>query len=384
METAKPKPPPTLEELANDPSRTHRTWYPKYGRVQKCDYCNGRSEGTLHVCSDCSVRICVHCARSRAWAVQRSRHFIDVDACDWAVKKPPRPIKPATQRGSKRPAQSPPENAPSGPAARRRKLGNSLSGADDGNDDEDDSGDDDSHIPNSRGRSTLRLAPVVGRNGGDNGQSRARPSAIQSRDASHEVGTPDVISQVTPPPFTAEDEERDNLIKDIYYWIYGTRPTLGPHRMRTPIPDIWEGDRLPGSYNTRPGYDQGGSSQGGNPYHPTSRTTPSYHPHSNHTPAEVEQLQHDRQTLAEMQDAWIHHPELARMAGNWIGISIKNGEKAGETRRVYAIELLWDVLEARRSRVLLRGDSQTVRWFVSERDRQFRLEHSAREGRSAK
>ena len=49
---------------------------------------------------------------------------------------------------------------------------------------------------------------------------------------------------------------------------------------------------------------------------------------------------------------------------------------------MYAIEVLWDVLEARRARVLLQEDSQTIRWFVGERDRQFRIEHSAREGRS--
>ncbi len=95
----------------------------------------------------------------------------------------------------------------------------------------------------------------------------------------------------------------------------------------------------------------------------------------------MEEIQQDRQTLAEMQDAWVHHPQLARMAGNEIGVGIGIGN-AGETRGSYAIGVLWDVLDARRSRVLIREDSQTVRWFVSERDRQFRVEHLARESRS--
>ncbi len=367
METANPQSPPSLEELANDPSRTHRTWYPKYGRVQKCDYCNGRSEGTLHVCSDCSVRICEYCARDRSWAVQRSRHFIDVDACNWAVKKPPKPIKPATQRGAKRPAQAPPDNAPSGPAARRRKLDKFHSRTNDGNDGEDDSADDDNRPSNLRARPAPRAAPIIDLDGGDRGQSRMRPLAIQPRHASGEVATPHTTPQTSPvprprpnprlaatrallgmseharrsspgnfgdddanehddpeyhdqdngddvvyqnrgyvgadprrypsnqpgvngapqartdrargpspeargsgapvseerPSFTAEnEEERDNLIKDVYQWIYGTVLTLKPQRMRTLIPDMWEGDRFApalqpdATYSTRQGSGQ--------------------------------------------------------------------------------------------------------------------------------
>jgi hypothetical protein len=77
----------------------------------------------------------------------------------------------------------------------------------------------------------------------------------------------------------------------------------------------------------------------------------------------VEHARQDRQTLDEMVNAWTHNPLLLRLAA--------------ENRRVYAIGLLWDVLEVRRARVFLRDDSQTVRWFVTERDRQFRLQHSA-------
>lgn len=369
MEDAKPPPPPTLEELANDPNRTHRTWYPKYGRVQKCDYCNSRSEGTLHVCSDCSVRICEHCARDRSWAVHRSRHFIDVDACNWAIKKPPTLAKSAIQRGAKRAA---PDNASSGPAARRQKLDNSRSrAASVDENDEDDSAEDDKKLPDVRGQSALRPAAAVGRDGGDRGQSRSRLSAIPFRPDSSEISTPRATPQTSPvpnsrlnarlaaskallgmseyarrasqgsfadddadehddpeyrdqeeeeegddvgvfknrgyvetnssrhpsnraavnaapdaraerargpspeprasgalvsaerPSVTADNEERDNLIKDIYYWIYGTRPTLSPNRIRTQIPDVWEGDRFAlglqpsaSSRNARPGYEQ--------------------------------------------------------------------------------------------------------------------------------
>jgi hypothetical protein len=64
-----------------------------------------------------------------------------------------------------------------------------------------------------------------------------------------------------------------------------------------------------------------------------------------------------------MINAWMHHPLLLRLVS--------------ENRRVYAIGLLWDVLEVRRARVYIRDDSQTVRWFVTERDRQFRMQHEA-------
>ena len=125
METKEPQGMRSLESIANDPTRTHRDWYPKYGRVQKCDYCNARSAGTLHVCSSCSVRICEDCARNREWDSDRSRHFIDVDACDWLVKKPVRLPNNKTNgtRGTKRPAQTGPgDDELSTPAARRRRL----------------------------------------------------------------------------------------------------------------------------------------------------------------------------------------------------------------------------------------------------------------------
>lgn len=127
---ATPTPLRSLQSIADDPTRTHRTWYPKYGRVQKCDYCNKRSEGTLHVCSDCHVRICEHCARARKWDRDTSRHFIDVDACDWIVRKTVNLSNQGTSnapektraRKAKRRAPSSPGDGASSTASQRRKI----------------------------------------------------------------------------------------------------------------------------------------------------------------------------------------------------------------------------------------------------------------------
>ncbi len=62
-------------------------------------------------------------------------------------------------------------------------------------------------------------------------------------------------------------------------------------------------------------------------------------------------MQHDRQTLDEMQRAWLHNPTLR---------SCVDGH--------YAIGLLWEVFELRRARVLVRDEGVCVRWFVGERD----------------
>lgn len=102
---------PSLAALAGDPIRTHRTWTPKYGRVQKCDFCNGRAPGTLHVCSECDIRMCENCARDRRWHIQ-TQHFIDADACDWTVKKAPRRLQNhGTQRASEPSSSSRPSPA---------------------------------------------------------------------------------------------------------------------------------------------------------------------------------------------------------------------------------------------------------------------------------
>ncbi|KAK4130423.1 hypothetical protein BT67DRAFT_458711 [Trichocladium antarcticum] len=76
--------------FANDPARTHRTWAAVAGKVQKCDFCNGRSQGVLFGCETCKMlRICETCARGGRWHTDRS-HFIVADDCDWKYKPPPR------------------------------------------------------------------------------------------------------------------------------------------------------------------------------------------------------------------------------------------------------------------------------------------------------
>lgn len=102
----------SLEELSRDSRRTHRDWYPKYGRVQKCDWCNERATGgTLHVCTKCGIRMCEKCARERRWHTNYS-HFIDADALDWKPKSVPK------KGSSKRRA---PSREPSDPPPRRRR-----------------------------------------------------------------------------------------------------------------------------------------------------------------------------------------------------------------------------------------------------------------------
>ncbi|KAK4250853.1 hypothetical protein C7999DRAFT_28686 [Corynascus novoguineensis] len=115
--------PLSLDELSKDPLRTHRDWYPKYGRVQKCDWCNARSEGTLHVCTTCSIRMCEKCARGRVWDKNYS-HFINADTLDWKPKavpktpKAPRSLKAHKKIPAKRKATS--EEPPPRPSCRRK------------------------------------------------------------------------------------------------------------------------------------------------------------------------------------------------------------------------------------------------------------------------
>lgn len=154
---AAPASQPGSNQFANDPARTHRKWSPRYGRVQKCDFCNGRSPGTLHVCDTCLLHICEGCARRGAWHTE-SKHFIDPDACDWTPKKQPRKRK---DRGSKRRRDDSPSGASgaSGPAQRRR-----LSGPSRGDDGDGVDADNEPHRPapgqyHSRTSSPFPAAP---------------------------------------------------------------------------------------------------------------------------------------------------------------------------------------------------------------------------------
>ena len=130
---------PSPNQFVSDPARTHRTWAPKYGRVQKCDFCNGRSPGTLQGCTTCQmIRICEDCARGGRWHTNRS-HFIDADACDWAYK--PQPRKRGVKRGhdtsSSTPKSTPGPSEDRSPPARRRKLRSAAHTNDNSDDDND-------------------------------------------------------------------------------------------------------------------------------------------------------------------------------------------------------------------------------------------------------
>ncbi|EAQ92516.1 predicted protein [Chaetomium globosum CBS 148.51] len=115
---------PSLDTLSKEPYRTHRKWFPKYGRVQKCDWCNARAPGTLHVCVQCSIRMCEDCARNRLWHRNRT-HFIDADTLDWVMKKiprAPRPKLPKQPKSTKLKVPSKRSAAPDSPDQRPRTL----------------------------------------------------------------------------------------------------------------------------------------------------------------------------------------------------------------------------------------------------------------------
>ncbi|SPQ18903.1 76466a98-7a84-4c6f-9c1e-fc97e1f01ba1 [Thermothielavioides terrestris] len=307
---------PSLAALASDPLRTHRTWIPKYGRVQKCDFCNGRAPGTLHFCSVCQLHICENCARDRRWHTER-QHFIDADALDWTFRRGP---NTASTRGGRR------AQAPSSSDANARERGDNGG---------DDNGDDDVYMEkglagnnNNPPRRSDRLA----------GSARTHPPAGMGTTGGNTTSSSEVWASIDAPPATPEDH--DHLVLHLYEAIYGSRPELNPAR-----------------YPRDPSHTQGGA------YAPTLRTTPAFHPLNERTSSELELMHQDRQLLREMQHAWNNQPVLLRLC--------RNGH------RVYAIELLWDVCELRRSRVLIRDFSQVVHWFVTERDSQFRLQHTA-------
>lgn len=156
---------PSQAALAADPHRTHRTWTPKYGRVQKCDWCNNRADGILMVCghsSGCAARMCQDCAKSRIWH-SNPAHFIDAAALDWTVRRAPRakqvPKKPkgpkapkaAKKAPAKRPATASPSDEPARPAARRSRLARDDSPADgDGHFDNDRANLPDPHPPHAQ------------------------------------------------------------------------------------------------------------------------------------------------------------------------------------------------------------------------------------------
>lgn len=108
------------------PSHIHATWTPKYGRIAKCDICEGRSPGCIQLCKTCLRRtICESCARDGRWKKDKKYHFIDPDACDWTVRK----ISKRKKKDAEETVESSSSSSPDpteGRAARRRKRGSSA------------------------------------------------------------------------------------------------------------------------------------------------------------------------------------------------------------------------------------------------------------------
>lgn len=386
---------PSLETLSQDPTRTHREWYPKYGRVQKCDWCNARAAGTLHCCVACNIRMCEDCARNRLWYRNRT-HFIDSDTLDWVMKKvkrepkqpkPPKKTKPVKEKApAKRPATASPDQGPRASAGSRRVKfdepwgaapgdegdyddeyddlagdGNSFDNADtrqhhfpaplhphyghphhqqmpnyydhnreglryqqaihggyapygrmeppvpgyrpgpraptpaapfvadsttgqggrraaakakqnireqsrqsfgshNDDDDDGDEGEEDNEFVSQQDEDDSEVHKETGNKGrrhGDRGahggsqtstdRDRISPSQVGASQGSH--------MSVDPPALTSRDHEHDRLVVDIYNWMYGNRPSLHPHRVRTQIPDQWHGPQqasIPPSYHCEP------------------------------------------------------------------------------------------------------------------------------------
>ncbi|KAK4242326.1 hypothetical protein C8A03DRAFT_11428 [Achaetomium macrosporum] len=317
---------PTLESLASEPGRTHRTWIPKYGRIAKCDWCNNRGPGILMVCAHrrCSKYMCERCARSSTWHAD-PWHHIDADALDWTVKKIPRKTK--TNRGS---SHSQGDN-----------------GNDDGSeyrDDGEDEDDEEDTVYNIKGdryrkKGAVKKVNNRGRRGNRVPGNAGVRTATRERTSRSNTPYPPEAGSFAP---RASHGTHDHVVLDIYEFLYRQRPNLDPRR----------------------DYASPGPATAAAPYAPTSRTTPAYHPLNDRTPAEVEAFHQDNTLQQQMQYAWSAHPTLHGLRQ--------------DGRRLDAIGLLWDVFELRRARVWVPDNSRTVAWFVAERDSQFRIEHSAR------
>ncbi|KAK3310356.1 uncharacterized protein B0T15DRAFT_35126 [Chaetomium strumarium] len=195
-----------------------------------------------------------------------------------------------------------------------------------------------------------------------------------------------VVERAPPATPGPEHDNRDHLVLDIYEFLYQQRPNPDPRRVRSQIPDRSADRESPPQHPSAPAP---GSSQQAyesphglptsespgttapppaapGPYAPSARTTPAYHPLNDRTPEQVAQYHQDNALQQQMRYAWGAHPIL------------RNLRQDG--RRLDAINLLWEVFEVRRARggVWVPDDSQTVAWFVAERDSQFRMEHMAR------
>lgn len=81
----------------------HRDWIKVYGKIQKCDHCNGRSkEGVIYMCQPCKIYICKPCAvAERHNRDPHDPHVLDAHAVSWYgwERGANRPAQPARPRG---------------------------------------------------------------------------------------------------------------------------------------------------------------------------------------------------------------------------------------------------------------------------------------------
>lgn len=269
---------PSLEALSLNVARTHRDWYPKYGRVQKCDWCNARCKGTLHVCTTCSLRMCEECARNRIWHANRT-HFIDADALDWVVKKTPKAAKVTATKATKkpqakRPASPDPVSTPGSRHDKKARVGEESP-------QEEDRENSFAGPPSGVASSDRQIAAeslLSLRQGNDYQDQHQRHTHSHEETREHVGFGPD--SHIDPALsdyqtqnvragsrfdfpagglcfVTEQDREHDRTVMGVYDAIYGPGAVLDPYRRRTRIPKEWNGrqhitnspyDRVPGGY----------------------------------------------------------------------------------------------------------------------------------------
>ncbi|KAL1841502.1 hypothetical protein VTJ49DRAFT_6993 [Mycothermus thermophilus] len=226
---------PPLETLASDTHRTHRTWTPSYGCVQRCDLCNERARGVLQACTECSRRLCQKCVEKRIWWEDR-RHYIDPAACDWVIRKRPRAQKP----------QNDPAAEDAAPPRRRRKLERSQAPAAEHGSDSSSRGQASPPHPSAprRGQTSDNSAPADSHMDGARRVAagallRMRERPVQGETVGSSLGVEgDAPAAGHVPSPRGEEGDREGLISEVYSWIYGDRPRLDPRRPRTQIPDL--------------------------------------------------------------------------------------------------------------------------------------------------
>ncbi|KAK4143274.1 uncharacterized protein C8A04DRAFT_29092 [Dichotomopilus funicola] len=396
---------PSLEALSLNPERTHRNWWPKYGRVQKCDWCNGRSKGTLHVCTTCSLRMCEDCARNRIWHANRT-HFIDADTLDWVMKKIPRVARATATKVTKKPQAKRPASPDlvSTSASRHGKKARVVEEPP-----QEEEGDNSFAEPLSEvavparqiaAETLLALHQGINHQDGNNYQDQHQRHT-HSHEQTHEraVFGPDShidpalseyqnqnknVSAESRSDFPAggfsfvtdQDREHDRIVMRIYEAIYGPGAVLDPYRRRTRIPKEWNGrqhitnnpyDHVPGGYeySSRPSESSTHRSGFSGQYHPSEYPTfqdahnlDLRHEHTIPVAKESENSRYDRQIRDDMCDAWERNSSVFQLAAT-------HGQ-------IYALEVLWEVFELRRlylPEALPHRDSLAVCWFVDRRNR---------------